>query len=127
MQLIIKIAKEKGLSNKQIKKMDIYIATILKKEDLNMLYNYIDTIKNREEMKFIISYDLRTEGIKSEDMLIRKEINKIKKYAIRQKLIRIANVIRDRTKIMIIMRFLGICLIKGNQYEKAITEGNSQK
>lgn len=125
-QLILNIAKEKGLTNKQIKKIDVYIAIILKQDNLEMFDNYIETIRRREEIKFVISYDLRTNGMKKEDLLIRKELNKIKKYAIRQKNIGIATIIRDETKLIAIMRFLKIYPIVGNRY-KTITEGNNIK
>ena len=127
LQSIVNIAKERGLSNRQIKKIDLYIATILEKENLDMFYNYIEVIKNDQEMKFIISYDLRTDRMRKEDILTKEELNKIKKYAMRQKLIGIANILRDKSRIMMIMRFLGGYLITGNHYENAITEGNNIK
>ena len=73
----------------------------------------------------IISYDLRTNGIKKGSMLTKKELNKIKKYAIRQKAHGIANVIRDKSKLMAIMEILKIYPIIGNHYKNAITEGNN--
>lgn len=127
LQSIVNIAKERGLSNRQIKKIDLYIATILEKENLDMFYNYIEVIKNDQEMKFIISYDLRTDRMRKEDILTKEELNKIKKYAMRQKLIGIANILRDKSRIMMIMRFLGGYLITGIHYENAITEGNNIK
>lgn len=126
-QSIINSVKEKKLTNKQIKKIDVYIAMILEKENFNMYNNYIDTIKNGQELKFIISYDLRIEGLQKEEILTCKMLNKIKRYALRQRSIGIATVVRDRSKLMMIMRFLGIYLISGSQYEKAITDGNNIK
>lgn len=125
-QPIINMAKGKGLTNKQIRKIDLYIASILEQDNLELFNNYIETIKKCEKIKFIISYDLRTDGIKKEDMLIKKELNKIKKYAIRQKILGIATVIRDESKLMSIMRFLKIYPIIGDKYKNAITEGNVQ-
>lgn len=125
-QPIINMAKEEGLTNKQIRKIDFCIASILQQDNLELFNNYIETIKKCEEIKFIISYDLRTDGIKKEDMLIKKELNKIKKYAIRQKILGIATVIRDESKLMSIMRFLKIYPIIGDKYKNAITEGNVQ-
>lgn len=125
-QPIIHMAKEKGLTNKQIRKIDLYIASILEQDNLELFNNYIEAIKKSEEIKFIISYDLRTDGIKKEDMLIKKELNKIKKYAIRQKTLGIATVIRDESKLMSIIRFLKVYPIIGNKYKNAITEGNVQ-
>lgn len=126
-QSIINIAKEEGLTIKQIKKIDIYIAMILKKENSAMFYNYIWAIKRNEEITFIISYDLRTDGMKKECMLTRKELNRIKKCAMRQKAIGIAIVIRDKSKLMMIMRILSNYFINGQQYKNAITDGNDVK
>lgn len=125
-QSIIDIAKERGLTNKQIRKIDIYIASILKQDNLNKFDNYIETIKRNGEMQFIISYDLRADEIKKENLLSRKELNMIKKYAIRQKHIGIATVIRDESKLIAIMKLLKIYPIIGSQYKKAITESNMQ-
>ncbi len=127
MKSLITMAKEKGLSNKQIKKMDIYIATILIEENLDMFYNYIESIKGIEELEFMISYDLRTDGIKTENILTRKELNKIRKYAMRQRMIGNAIVIIDKSKLMTVIRIIASYFFNGQQYKNAITDGNNIK
>lgn len=123
---IIDILEEKGLTKKQIKKIDVYIASILKQNNLEMFNNYVEAIKNCEEIKFIISYDLRTDGIRKQGIITRKELNIIKKCAIRQKALGVATVVRDRSKFIAIMKFFKLYPIIGNQYKNAITEGNVQ-
>lgn len=92
-----------------------------------MFYNYIESIKGIEELEFMISYDLRTDGIKTENILTRKELNKIRKYAMRQRMIGNAIVIIDKSKLMTVIRIIASYFFNGQQYKNAITDGNNIK
>lgn len=123
-QTTIDFAKARGLTNRQIKKIDIYVAMTLINSNSNMFDNYIDSIKSGIKPKFGIYYDLRTFDIQQEEMLIKKEFNMIKRSAIAQKKIGIATVLMNKSKfkMLAILKALGI----GATSYTAIGDGNNE-
>lgn len=120
----INFARSRGLTNRQIKRIDIYVAMILMNSNSNMFDNYIDSIKSGIKPKFGIYYDLRTTDIPQEEMLNKKEFNMIKRSAIAQKKIGIATVLMNKSKfkMVAILTALGI----GATSYTAIGDGNNE-
>lgn len=103
-------AKGKGLTNRQIKKMDENLAFTLCNSNPKLLDDYLDSIKNKKQPEFDIEYDLRKKGMDKKEKLSIREYIKIKRTAIRQKNLGIAKVIQDKSKLKIagILAALGL-------------------
>ncbi len=124
----INVAKERGLTRRQIKAIDVNIIMVLGRMNPDLRNNYFESIKEGKEADFDIEYDIRQKGVDKENKINRKSLKSIKKSAMRQKFKGMATVIKDKSKAKWagIFTALGLSTLAGGAIaNKALNSGDN--